>query len=177
MTEDSFVNHLISGHRSPAFMDGVGEGSMLGEIVACAIMLIDGVRINEVDDSKKLKHETIRYLAQILKRCTIFSFGIVSTQELNELKNIHKADMLAMRRAVEGLPFKPDAVFVDGKYTVPGLTMPVYAVIKGDGKVYGIAAASILAKDHRDRMISEKYGESCARYHVRSNHGYRSPDH
>lgn len=176
MIEDPFIKHLASGHKRPAFVDSVGNGAMFGELVSCAVMLTDQTRIHDVNDSKQLDHSTIYYLAGILRRCVTFSFGVVSTKELNELGNINRADALAMRRAVEGLP-APDAVFVDGHYSIESVPIPSYPVIKGDSKVYGIAVASIIAKNYRDRMVSERYGDEFARYHIRSNKGYRSPDH
>jgi len=177
MIEDPFIKHLVAEHKRPAFVDSVGNGALFGELVSCAVVLNDDIRLHDVNDSKKLKHEHIRYLAKLLWKCVSFSFGIVSTAELNKLANINKADELAMRRAVEGFQLKPGAVFVDGKYSIKGVSMPSYPVIKGDSKVYGIAVASIIAKDYRDRMISDKYGDEFSRYHLRSNKGYRSPNH
>jgi ribonuclease HII len=84
-----------------------------------------------------------------------------------------------MARAVNNLArkIKIDAVFVDGKFTLPKTGVVSYAVIKGDSKIPGIAVASIIAKDFRDHFMINNYGELYAAYHIAQNKGYRSPDH
>ena len=177
MNEDPFIQHLIGKYQNPAFVDEVGLGSIFGELVACAVLIPQSFRMDGVNDSKQLKQKEILRLSPLLKQKVQYSLGIITTEELKEIGNMCKADQLAFLRAVQGLTTKPDAVFVDGRFAIQGFGEDVYPVIKGDAKVFGIAVASIIAKDSRDRMVVEKYGEKFARYHIASNKGYRSPDH
>jgi ribonuclease HII len=178
MNQDPFITHLISKHRQPAFMDSVGSGAILGPIVACAVMLPEAFDRPEVDDSKKLKHDLIYTLAPVLKKKMVFSIGIAEVEEIREFRSTFQADKLAMLRAVKGLKEAPDALFVDGdKKYAPRLCPMEYTIVKGDGKVFGIACASIIAKDLRDHLVIDRYGQQCARYHICSNKGYRSPAH
>lgn len=177
MQTDSFIDHLISRYQKPAFIDEVGCGSLFGPTVACAVMIPGPLWISEVDDSKKLKHEQIYRLAKTLREKVIYSIGIVSSLEINELKNICKANLLAWKRAISGLPETPDAIFLDGKYPLKDISIPNYPIVKGDSKVFGIAVASILAKNFRDHLMMNLYGKKYSRYNIVSNKGYRSPDH
>lgn len=180
MKPDPYIEHLLTQYSHPAFIDEVGLGCIFGEHVACAILLpgdFDPRDVEEVDDSKKLKHADVYRLAHYLIPKVTYSFGVVSCQELKQIRNMHKANKLAMKRAIEGLPIVPDSLFIDGKFGISGHTLPVYTIVKGDAKVFGIAVASIIAKDYRDHLVMEKYGQDFSDYHIRSNKGYRSPDH
>lgn len=177
MISDPYIEHLIMQYQNPAFIDEVGLGCIFGEHVACAVMLPIDFEMEDVDDSKKLKHEDVYRLAQELRPMTHFGLGIVSNQELRSIGNMHRANLLAMKRSIEHLPIVPDSIFIDGKYPIAGHTAPVYTVVKGDSKVFGIAVASIIAKDFRDHMIMRKYGQKYSQYHIAQNKGYRSPDH
>lgn len=168
---------FIEQYRRPAFIDEVGLGSIMGDLVACAVIIPDPFDMDEVNDSKQLKHEDIYRLAPLLKEKVIYSFGVVPPHELNEIKNMHKADLLAMERALALLPEKPDAVFVDGRFIPKGLDTPIHPIVKGDAKIFGIAVASIIAKDYRDHMIMDAHGKTHAIYDVMRNKGYRSPKH
>jgi len=174
---DSFIEHLLKQYRCPAFIDEVGMGALFAELVACAVMIPKPFEAPEVDDSKKLKHDLIYELAPKLRKKVVYAFGVVTCPELKTIRNMMKADRLAMKRAVEALPVVPDALFIDGIFPIGGLTAPVYTVIKGDAKVFGIAVASIIAKDYRDHMVVTRYGHKYPKYHITSNKGYRSPDH
>jgi len=176
MIQDSFINHLISKYQHPAFIDEVGTGAISGPITACAVMIPTPFFIPEVNDSKQLKNDLIYSLAETLKEKAIYSIGESPASEIRELQNIFKADLLAMRRAIEGLPIKPDAIFIDGKFSLD-LPVDCYPVIKGDAKVFGIAVASIIAKDYRDHKIIEDLGEELKVYGIKTNKGYRSPQH
>lgn len=176
MISDSFIEHIASQYNSPAFIDEVGMGAIFGELIACAVLITAPFENALVNDSKRLKHETIYRLAPELRNRVIYSYGIVSAKEVCKIRNLVSADKLAMQRAVNGLPVRPDALFIDGIHPIE-YPCPVYTIIKGDEKVFGIAVASIIAKDYRDRFIVEHYGNKYARYSIASNKGYRSPDH
>lgn len=176
MIQDPYITELISRHKNTAFLDEVGTGAIFGEIVACAVIIPHPFFLEEVDDSKKLKHEKIYELAPKLKEKVIYSFGIVTSEELRSIKNIFKANRLALKKAVKNLPQKPEALFIDGRFKIP-TKVPIYNVVKGDSLVFGIAVASIIAKDFRDHYMIEKYGKRYAHYHIKKNKGYRSPDH
>lgn len=178
MNQDPFITHLIAKHRQPAFMDSCGSGAILGPIVACAVMFPEPFYLPSVDDSKKLKYKLIYDLAPILKEKVTFSIGIAEIEEIREFRSTFQADKLAMLRAVKGLKETPDALFVDGdrKYA-PKVCPTEYAIIKGDGKVFGIACASIIAKNYRDHLVENRYSKKYAKYCVYNNHGYCSPEH
>lgn len=176
MNPDPFIEHLISKHHCPAYIDEVGVSCIFGELVACAITIPKPFRLHDVDDSKKLKHEVIYDLARDLRRMVLFSFGIVKPGEIRKIRNMVIANKIAMKRALRSLPVRPDAVFIDG-CNPPRLKITNYPIIKGDAKVFGIAVASILAKDFRDHLMMKKYGTKYSRYRIMSNKGYRSPDH
>lgn len=174
---DPKASLFLDLYERPAYADEVGLGSIAGELVACAVTIPEPFMMAGVNDSKQLKHEEIYRLAPQLRKKVQYSFGVVSCEELNTLKNMHKANQIALKRAVEGLPNKPDAVFVDGPFHIEGLDIPTHPIVKGDSRVFGIAVASIIAKDHRDHMVMKKYGKKYPHYHIDSNKGYRSPDH
>lgn len=159
-----------------AFIDEVGMSAIFGELVACAVVLPDGFLDSRVRDSKQLKHKDVYALASELKEKVTFSLGIVSSSELNIMKNIFRADKLAMMRAVQGLPEKPTVLFIDGKIKLE-LDIDCVSIVRGDEKILGIALASIIAKDYRDHFIMDTYGEEYNKYDVASNKGYRSPKH
>jgi ribonuclease HII len=152
-------------------------GAIFGDLVACAVMMPTKFLMPVVDDSKKLSHETIYKIAPKLRKMVQFSLGVVSSSELLSLSNMGHGNQIALKRAIEGLPEPPDAVFVDGCHPIHGLKIDNFPVIKGDSKVFGIAVASIIGKDYRDHLVMDLYGQKYARYHINSNKGYRSPDH
>ena len=141
----------------PGLMAGVdeaGRGPLMGPVVAAAVILDELNPIKGLADSKKLtplKREKL--YDEIRAKALCFSVAQASVEEIDTL-NILQATMLAMKRAVEGLRLKPHKVLVDGN-RLPVLTMLSEAIVKGDGLVPAISAASILAKVHRDRWCAE----------------------
>lgn len=139
-----------------AGVDEVGRGPWAGPVVACAAVLDPATFPSDLarmlDDSKKLSPKK---RAALLPRITAeaeFAVAEASVQEIDSL-NILQASLLAMRRAVDALSKPPDAALVDGNRD-PGLSCPVELVVKGDGRSLSIAAASIIAKEHRDKMMA-----------------------
>jgi ribonuclease HII len=133
-------------------VDEAGRGPLAGPVVAAAVMLDPGRRIDGLRDSKKLSAAARERLAEMIRREAVaWCVGEASVAEIDAL-NILRATMLAMHRAVAGLPRAPDDVWVDGN-RCPEWPWRSQAVVKGDDKVAAIAAASILAKTERDRFM------------------------
>ncbi len=137
-------NILIAG------VDEVGRGPLAGAVVTAAVILKEP--IEGLADSKKLTPKKRKLLSlQIQERALAFAYGRAEVEEIDAL-NIHQATLLAMRRAVEALPIKPDEVLVDGAHA-PRLDIPCRAIIQGDSLIPEISAASILAKVLRDEEM------------------------
>ncbi len=135
-----------------AGVDEVGRGPLAGDVVAAAVILDPERPIVELDDSKKLTGKQREYLFdRICDQALGWSVARASVQEIDAL-NILQASLLAMQRAVHGLPRAPEHVLVDGN-RIPDWHYPSEAVVKGDSRVAAIAAASILAKVVRDREM------------------------
>ena len=142
-------------HWGPVGLCGVdeaGRGPLAGPVVAAAVMLDPGRRIDGLRDSKKLSAAARERLAGVIRRDALaWCVAEASVEEIDAL-NILNATLLAMRRAVEGLTPPPDDVWVDGN-RCPAWPWRSQTVVKGDDKVAAIAAASILAKTERDRFM------------------------
>lgn len=164
-----------SGIRDIAGVDEAGVAPLAGPVVAAAVMFSPGTEIPGVDDSKRLDPETRAVLAERIRaKASGVAVGIASVEEIDQL-NIYHAALLGMRRAVEGLPRAPQHVLVDAR-TVPGIPMPQNAFNKGDGINFTIAAASIIAKTERDRMM-EALDREYPGYGFATHKGYPTPDH
>jgi ribonuclease HII len=138
-------------------------------------MFPPGTEIAGVDDSKKLDAATRNELAaEIRAKASGVAVGIATVEEIDTL-NIYHASLLAMRRAVEGLPRPPQHVLVDAR-TIPGIPMPQNAFNKGDGINFSIAAASIIAKTARDAMM-EALDREYPGYGFAGHKGYPTPEH
>ncbi len=158
-----------------AGVDEAGRGPLAGPVVAAAVILDDLHPIRGLADSKTLSPRRREALFdQIRGHALCCSIASASAQEIDSL-NILQATLLAMRRAVEGLRLHPHRVVVDGN-RVPKLRVPVAAVVKGDAKVAAIAAASILAKVHRDRLCLQLEGRYPG-YGFASHKGYPTAEH
>lgn len=162
-------------HAAPvAGIDEVGRGPWAGPVVACAVVLrreVDGLA-----DSKtlaKLKRETLAARLEA-KGVADWALGVASVAEIDRL-NIREATFLAMRRALARLTVRPVRALVDGR-DAPDLGVPTGAVIAGDGKVAAIAAASIVAKVHRDALMA-RLAKRYPGYGWRTNVGYGTPEH
>ncbi|MDP8098529.1 ribonuclease HII [Pasteurella atlantica] len=151
MQENTFIYpkaHLIAG------VDEVGRGPLVGAVVTAAVILDPNNPIKGLNDSKKLSEKRREELAKEIKQKALcWSLGRAEPEEIDQI-NILNATMLAMQRAVQGLSLQPDFVLVDGNRT-PNFSMPSEAIIKGDGLVAEISAASILAKVTRDNEMRE----------------------
>jgi ribonuclease HII len=164
--------------RGPGLIAGVdeaGRGPLAGPVVAAAVMLDDLKPVRGLADSKTLSARRREQLYdEIRAKALCCCVAEASVQEIDQL-NILQATLLAMRRAVEGLRLTPHCVLVDGN-RLPVLAMPAQAIVKGDAKVQAIAAASILAKVHRDRLclaLDERYPQ----YGFAAHKGYPTLEH
>ncbi len=164
-----------SGVRDIAGVDEAGVAPLAGPVVAAAVTFPPDTAIAGVDDSKRLDPPTREALAiEIRAKASGCAVGIVTVAEIDEI-NIYHASLLAMRRAVEGLPRPPEHVLVDAR-TVPGIAMPQNAFNKGDGINFTIAAASIIAKTERDRMM-DALDREYPGYGFAAHKGYPTPEH
>ena len=141
------------GYAHVCGVDEAGRGPLAGNVVAAAVIMPDGIVIEGLNDSKKLSEKKRDALFDIIKEKTVYSIAWATPAEIDEL-NILNATMLAMRRAVEGLPEQADFALIDGNCS-RGFSIPTKTVVGGDAKSMSIAAASILAKVTRDRQCAE----------------------
>jgi ribonuclease HII len=159
-------------------IDEVGRGPLAGPVVAAAVIL-DRQRMprslrDEIDDSKKLTPEAREEIAAALRSCAMIALGAAAVVEIDRI-NILRASLLAMCRAVAALPERPTAALVDGNQA-PSLPCPVRTVIGGDGLSLSIAAASIVAKVARDRLM-RRLALRYEGYGWATNVGYGTPEH
>lgn len=135
-------------------VDEAGRGPLAGPVYAAAVILPEGLESLGLNDSKKLTEKKRELLFdQITERAAAYGIGSATPQEIDSL-NILNATFLAMRRAVEAMGVKPDLVLVDGN-RAPKTGYPEVTLVKGDARCISIAAASILAKVSRDRVLLE----------------------
>jgi ribonuclease HII len=166
---------LERDHPLPlAGVDEAGCAPLAGPVVAAAVVLDREKFPRGINDSKKLDLETREAIFAKLQSQARFGVGICTVEEIDTL-NIYWARMLAMIRAVEALGFEPAMVLVDGN-RCPKWERPSVPIIAGDAKCRSIAAASIVAKVTRDRIMA-RYAEEHPGYGWESNRGYPTPDH
>jgi ribonuclease HII len=145
---------VAAGARVVAGVDEVGRGPLAGPVVAAAVVLPARVDLPGLDDSKRLSRATRERLAAAIRaQAVAFAVAEVGPDEI-DAQNILRASQAAMRLAIAGLGVVPDHVLVDGR-ELPGLALPQTALVGGDGRDASIAAASIVAKVHRDACMRE----------------------
>jgi ribonuclease HII len=162
------------GFEVIAGVDEVGRGPLAGPVVAAAAILPVEFRSAEINDSKALSHAQRREALAMIAAIADIGIGVVSPEEIDRV-NIYKANMLAMKLALEDLSRRPDMVFVDGR-PVPGLDVPQRAIVKGDRLSMSIAAASIVAKVIRDQMMLE-FDKKYPQYMFAKHKGYGTAQH
>ncbi|HET9820351.1 MAG TPA: ribonuclease HII [Burkholderiaceae bacterium] len=169
---------LALGWTAPGLLAGVdevGRGPLAGPVVAAAVILDDLQPIRGLRDSKALGPATReRLAAEIRAKALCVSLAEASVEEIDRL-NILQATLLAMQRAVERLRLTPSHVLVDGN-RLPKLKVPAEAIVKGDARVPAIAAASIVAKVHRDALLRAMH-EAHPQYGFAEHKGYPTPEH
>lgn len=165
----------ISG-RFEAGCDEAGRGCLAGSVYAAAVILPDDFHHPLLNDSKQLTEAKREKLRPIIEgEALTWSVGIVTAQEIDDI-NILNASILAMHRALDGLSIVPGAIVVDGNRFKPYGNIPHETFVKGDGRFGNIAAASILAKTHRDEYMSQLH-EEFPQYGWNINKGYPTMAH
>jgi ribonuclease HII len=164
-----------AGVERIAGVDEVGMGPLAGPVIAAAVVFPPHTELNGIDDSKKLDLEQRTDAERRIRAAaTCIAIGRAEVAEIDTV-NIYHAGLLAMRRAVEALPMRPQHVLVDAR-SIPGIDVPQNCFDKGDGLDFSIAAASIVAKVHRDRLMDELAREH-PEYGFERHKGYCTPEH
>lgn len=157
-------------------VDEAGRGPLAGPVCAAAVILPDDCDIDGLNDSKKLSEAKREKLYNvIIEKALAYSVCYGTLEEIEEY-NILEATYLAMNRAIDSLEIKPDLALIDGNRTPKGASVLCKTVVKGDSKSFSIAAASILAKVTRDRLMLE-YAEKYPEYHFEKHKGYGTKVH
>ena len=169
------LKYLDKKYRMLAGVDEAGRGPLAGPVVAAAVIFSPETFIENVDDSKKLSEKEREELFPIIiKKSLAFAVSAVSNIQIDRI-NILQAALLAMKNSVNKLKVKPDLILIDGNKAFVH-EIPTITVVKGDTKSFSIAAASIIAKVTRDRIMKrlcEKYPE----YRWSKNKGYPTSEH
>ncbi len=180
--ELTYEHKLVNeGYRLIGGCDEVGRGPLAGPVVAACVVFdfSSPWELGElvlVNDSKQLSAKQREKLFGLIKERTVaVAIGVVNNKIIDKI-NILQASLLAMRRSVDNLATKPDFVLVDGKFTVPKLSLPQTAIIGGDALVFSIAAASIIAKVSRDWLMNE-YEKTYPGYGLAQHKGYGTKTH
>ena len=156
--------------------DEAGRGCLAGPVVAAAVILPADYHHDLINDSKKLSKKQREVLQEEIRAEAIaWAVGEVSHQEIDDI-NILKASFLAMHRAIDQLQSRPEHLIIDGNRFTPYPDVPHETVVGGDGKYFSIAAASILAKTHRDQLM-EELSKLHPEYDWASNAGYPTKKH
>lgn len=166
---------LYGGAETVCGCDEAGRGPLAGPVVAAAVVLAPGTEISGLDDSKKLSARRREALfCEIIEKAVAYSVALASVYEI-EKYNILNSALLAMDRAVQTLCVSPSLALVDGN-TVRGLSIPARAVVGGDGICPSVAAASVLAKVTRDRLM-EHFDKLYPGYGFSAHKGYGTKAH
>ena len=164
------------GYKFVCGVDEAGRGPLAGPVCAAAVILTEGCEIEGLNDSKKLTEKKREQLFDvIIEKAVAYCVAFGSVEEIEE-HNILNATYIAMNRAVDGLSQKADFALVDGNRVPKGISVPCETVVKGDAKSCSIAAASILAKVTRDRLLLE-YAEKYPEYGFEKHKGYGTAAH
>jgi ribonuclease HII len=167
---------FLQKNRLEAGCDEAGRGCLAGPVVAAAVILDQNNVILGLNDSKKL-NETQRLVLkdEIIKKALAFGIGVAEVSEIDEL-NILNASILAMHKAISQLKIKPEFLLIDGNRFHPYPSIPHETIVQGDGKFQSIAAASILAKTHRDYLMNCLHQKTPS-YDWKTNKGYPTLKH
>ncbi len=164
-----------SGHRFICGIDEAGRGPLAGPVVAAAVILPQNCVMQGLRDSKKLSARRREFFFdEIYKKAQAVAVGIVDNETIDKI-NILQATLLAMRQAFESLLIKPDVLLIDA-LTLPEIEIPQQGIIHGDDRSISIAAASVIAKVTRDRLMCE-YHEQFPAYQFHRHKGYGTREH
>ena len=167
---------FLQKNRLEAGCDEAGRGCLAGPVVAAAVILDPNNLIMGLNDSKKLNEKQRSALKdEIEKKALSFGIGVVEASKIDEI-NILNASILAMHKAIKQLEYRPDFLLIDGNHFHPYPSIPHETIVKGDAKFQSIAAASILAKTHRDYLMKCLHQEYSG-YDWQTNKGYPTLKH
>jgi ribonuclease HII len=156
--------------------DEAGRGCLAGPVVAAAVILPRNFRHKILNDSKQLtEKQREKLVPTIMNNAITWAIGVASQKEIDEI-NILNASYLAMHRAVDQLTTTPELLLIDGNRFKPKQEIPFECIVKGDGKYYSIAAASVLAKTYRDELMRNLAGQFPG-YGWERNMGYPTREH
>ena len=168
-------NAYLRGFTAVCGIDEAGRGPLAGPVCAAAVLLPEGLVIDGLNDSKKLSEKKRELLFPVIQENALaFGIGFADEKEIDEINILH-ATFLAMRRAFDAMQRRCDYVLVDGN-RMPPMPVPGETVVKGDAKSPSIAAASILAKVSRDRVMLE-YAKQYPEYQFEKHKGYGTKAH
>jgi ribonuclease HII len=186
-TADLFSNELerdplfferstrMAGYRCIAGLDEAGRGPLAGPVVAAAVVLPDGLLIPGLTDSKQVSEQDRERLFEVIRtKAVCYGIGMVDEQTIDRV-NILQATIIAMERALQTLNPQPDYLLLDA-ISLPRVSLPQKPIIKGDCRSHTIAAASILAKVARDRMMQELH-KIYPHYNFQKHKGYGTKEH
>ena len=157
-------------------VDEAGRGPLAGPVCAAAVIFPETCIIDGINDSKKLSERKREALFDVItEKAVSYCIAYGTLQEIEEF-NILEATFLAMKRAVEGLKIPVDFAIIDGNRTPKNFEIPCQTVVKGDSKSISVAAASILAKVSRDRLMLE-YDRQYPQYGFKKHKGYGTKEH
>lgn len=164
-----------AGYKYVAGIDEAGRGPLAGPVVAAAVILDPSIKMPGIKDSKKLSENKRQYLyEEICSKAISIGIGIVDENIIDEI-NIKQATLLAMKNAVKDLKIKPDFLLIDAE-KLEDMDIPQLSITKGDALCLSIAAASIIAKVKRDKILIE-YDEKYPEYGFRKHKGYGTKLH
>lgn len=164
------------GYNLICGVDEAGRGPLAGPVFAAAVILPIDCEIEGLNDSKKLSEKKRELLFDVIKEKAIaYSIASASVDEIEEV-NILKATFLAMNRAISGLNIKSDFAIIDGNRVPDNIAVECATLVKGDSKSMSVAAASVLAKVSRDRLLIE-YDEKFPEYNFKKHKGYGTKEH
>jgi len=177
MPDFSYENDAkLKGYKIVCGVDEAGRGPLAGPVCAAAVILPDNCEIEGLNDSKKLSEKKREALFDIIINKALSYSICYGTVEEIEKYNILNATFLAMNRSIESLSVKPDYCLIDGNRVPKEIKFPCETVVKGDLKSASIAAASILAKVTRDRLMVE-YDKKYPNYGFSRHKGYGTKEH
>lgn len=166
----------LKGYKLVCGVDEAGRGPLAGPVCAAAVILPEDIEIEGLNDSKKLSEKKRELLFDVIKEKAVsYAIAFGSVEEIEEF-NILEATFIAMNRAIDSLEVKPDYALIDGNRVPKGIKIDCETVIKGDAKSSSIAAASILAKVTRDRLLLE-YDKEYPQYNFKKHKGYGTKEH
>jgi ribonuclease HII len=171
LLKSSYTHDLIE-----AGCDEAGRGCLAGPVVAAAVIFPKNYRHPLLNDSKQLTHEErLEVRTDILRDALAWAIAECSHEEIDDI-NILNASFRAMHRAVDKLIVRPEMLLIDGNRFRPVLDLPYQCIVKGDAIYYSIAAASVLAKTHRDERM-QQLARQYPGYGWDTNMGYPTPEH